>query len=108
MGLLGRIDGVRCCHFSSVDVVRHPLVRRIVEAYDVRDARQVSRVEHACQAVPVYTTRGRMPPYIGRGAERGQAFENPFGGSIRVQRVEPVSEGARVTDVDRSVGPDHG
>jgi len=37
--LLSNVDGVRCCHFSSVDVVRHPLVRRIVEAYDGRDAR---------------------------------------------------------------------
>ncbi|MDD9968047.1 MAG: PhoH family protein [Myxococcales bacterium] len=36
--LLGRVDGIKVCHFSSADVVRHPLVQRIVEAYDARDA----------------------------------------------------------------------
>ena len=37
--LLGHIDGLVRCVFSSADVVRHPLVQRIVDAYDARDAR---------------------------------------------------------------------
>ncbi|MDH5671375.1 MAG: PhoH family protein [Myxococcales bacterium] len=37
--LLGKVDGLLVCHFSSADVVRHPLVQRIVDAYDERDAR---------------------------------------------------------------------
>jgi phosphate starvation-inducible PhoH-like protein len=40
--LLGGIDGIRICHFTDVDVVRHPLVQRIVRAYDDRDARRAA------------------------------------------------------------------
>jgi phosphate starvation-inducible PhoH-like protein len=36
--LLRGIEGIAICTFSSTDVVRHPLVQRIVEAYDARDA----------------------------------------------------------------------
>jgi phosphate starvation-inducible PhoH-like protein len=28
------VEGVAICEFSAVDVVRHPLVQRIVDAYD--------------------------------------------------------------------------
>ncbi len=38
--LLGKIEGIRVCHFTDADVVRHPLVQRIVRAYDGRDARR--------------------------------------------------------------------
>ncbi|MCA9530661.1 MAG: PhoH family protein [Myxococcales bacterium] len=36
--LLSNIEGISFCYFSDVDVVRHPLVQRIVRAYDERDA----------------------------------------------------------------------
>jgi phosphate starvation-inducible PhoH-like protein len=36
--LLKGIDGIAFCEFSEVDVVRHPLVQRIVVAYEKRDA----------------------------------------------------------------------
>jgi phosphate starvation-inducible PhoH-like protein len=36
--LLQEIEGLSVCFFSSQDVVRHPLVQRIVDAYDGRDA----------------------------------------------------------------------
>ncbi|HMS04251.1 MAG TPA: PhoH family protein [Burkholderiaceae bacterium] len=32
--VLRRVQGIAMCHFTSVDVVRHPLVARIVDAYD--------------------------------------------------------------------------
>jgi phosphate starvation-inducible PhoH-like protein len=35
--LLGGIDGIAFCHFSEVDVVRHPLVQKIIVAYEARD-----------------------------------------------------------------------
>jgi phosphate starvation-inducible PhoH-like protein len=35
--LLRGIEGIAFCEFTQVDVVRHPLVQRIVEAYEVRD-----------------------------------------------------------------------
>jgi len=37
--ILDRIEGVAFVHFTDADVVRHPLVSRIVRAYDERDAR---------------------------------------------------------------------
>ena len=35
--VLGEVRGIRFMHFTARDVVRHPLVQRIVEAYAVRD-----------------------------------------------------------------------
>jgi phosphate starvation-inducible protein PhoH and related proteins len=37
--VLKRLDGVAICHFTSSDVVRHPLVARIVEAYALSSRR---------------------------------------------------------------------
>jgi phosphate starvation-inducible PhoH-like protein len=34
--VLRRVKGIAMCHLTSVDVVRHPLVARIVDAYDQR------------------------------------------------------------------------
>jgi phosphate starvation-inducible PhoH-like protein len=45
VSLLTRIEGLSCCYFTSADVVRHPLVQRIVEAYDGRDARRKAASE---------------------------------------------------------------
>jgi phosphate starvation-inducible PhoH-like protein len=36
--LLRDTAGIRCCTFTERDVVRHPLVQTIIEAYDARDA----------------------------------------------------------------------
>jgi phosphate starvation-inducible PhoH-like protein len=36
-GLLKDIEGVAGCRFTSADVIRHRLVRRIIEAYDRKD-----------------------------------------------------------------------
>src|SRR6266545_6687680 len=36
--LLASIEGIAFCQFTEVDVVRHPLVQRIIVAYDRRDA----------------------------------------------------------------------
>jgi phosphate starvation-inducible PhoH-like protein len=36
--LLAGIEGISFCTFTEVDVVRHPLVQRIIVAYDRRDA----------------------------------------------------------------------
>jgi phosphate starvation-inducible PhoH-like protein len=35
--LLGGVDGIAFCHFSEFDVVRHPLVQKIVVRYEERD-----------------------------------------------------------------------
>jgi phosphate starvation-inducible PhoH-like protein len=35
--VLRRVRGIAVTHFGAADVVRHPLVARIVEAYDAAD-----------------------------------------------------------------------
>jgi phosphate starvation-inducible PhoH-like protein len=37
--LLSGIEGIAFCRFTDIDVVRHPLVQKIVVAYEARDAR---------------------------------------------------------------------
>ena len=38
MNVLGDIEGISMTHFAAKDVVRHPLVQRIVEAYAAFEA----------------------------------------------------------------------
>jgi len=35
--LLDGVEGIAFCHFSDVDVVRHPLVQKIIVRYEARD-----------------------------------------------------------------------
>lgn len=39
-GLLRDVEGIAFCFFTDVDVVRHPLVQKIVVAYEQRDAKR--------------------------------------------------------------------
>jgi phosphate starvation-inducible PhoH-like protein len=39
--VLDGVEGVAICHLSAADVVRHPLVQRLVSAYAERDARKL-------------------------------------------------------------------
>jgi phosphate starvation-inducible PhoH-like protein len=43
--LLQRIDGIAFCEFADTDVVRHPLVQKIIVAYEERDERRVREKE---------------------------------------------------------------
>jgi phosphate starvation-inducible PhoH-like protein len=46
--LLAGIEGIAFCTFTEVDVVRHPLVQKIIVAYDRRDTeREQRRIERA-------------------------------------------------------------
>lgn len=40
--ILRNVEGIAFMEFSSIDVVRHPLVQRIIDAYDKEDARRMS------------------------------------------------------------------
>ena len=52
--LLSGIDGIAFCQFTEVDVVRHPLVQRIIVAYDRRDADQARiRAERRGEPAPL-------------------------------------------------------
>jgi phosphate starvation-inducible protein PhoH and related proteins len=44
---LGAIKDVGFCHFTSKDVVRHPLVAKIIEAYDKDDERRKAQANKA-------------------------------------------------------------
>ena len=44
--VLDGVEGVAVCRLTSADVVRHPLVQRVVEAYAKRDGGKVSRSMH--------------------------------------------------------------
>ena len=37
--ILKEIEGISICHLTSADIVRHPLVQRVVDAYAFRDSR---------------------------------------------------------------------
>jgi phosphate starvation-inducible PhoH-like protein len=37
--LLDGVEGISFCHFTEVDVVRHPLVQKIIVRYEARDAK---------------------------------------------------------------------
>jgi phosphate starvation-inducible PhoH-like protein len=43
--LLRDIEGIALCELSEVDVVRHPLVQKIIVAYETRDAERARREE---------------------------------------------------------------
>ena len=53
--ILRRVEGIAISHLTSADVVRHPLVARIVDAYDMRRP-------DVNEAVPTRTTRTTRAP----------------------------------------------
>jgi phosphate starvation-inducible PhoH-like protein len=40
MEILDGVEGISFTHFNASDVVRHPLVQRIVQAYDAHEEKQ--------------------------------------------------------------------
>jgi phosphate starvation-inducible PhoH-like protein len=84
--LLGKIEGVAVCEFTDVDVVRHPLVQRIVVAYERRDA---ERAQAAAQRrAEADGHEGRAP--AGPSAELAAAA--PAGDEPLEDRAEPTHD----------------
>jgi phosphate starvation-inducible PhoH-like protein len=50
INILKDVEGIGFTHFANKDVVRHPLVQRIVDAYDAHDAKVAANKEAAEQA----------------------------------------------------------
>ena len=50
--VLRRVQGIALCHLTSADVVRHPLVARIVDAYDARGGRGTLSSTHVAEVPP--------------------------------------------------------
>ena len=57
--LLKDLDGVSVCRFGSADVVRHRLVRRIIEAYDRAWRQPPGRLEELDMSAAEYVAAGR-------------------------------------------------
>jgi phosphate starvation-inducible PhoH-like protein len=50
MKILKRIDDIGFCHLTSSDVVRHPLVQKIVQAYEDYESKK-KPVERKTKAI---------------------------------------------------------
>jgi phosphate starvation-inducible PhoH-like protein len=44
--VLEGVEGVAICRLTAADVVRHPLVQRVVQAYEQRDENRAQRDQH--------------------------------------------------------------
>jgi len=77
IALLRRIEGVGCCEFSDADVVRHPLVQRIVVAYEAEDKRR-----HEASAEPPKNSGSE-----GSGGPEGAAVSGSSEGRRRPRRA---------------------
>jgi phosphate starvation-inducible PhoH-like protein len=72
--LLSDIDGIAFCEFTDADVVRHPLVQKIIRAYERRDAAREVRMPRAGPALypraseppPTQGPLSQMPPTVAR------------------------------------------
>jgi phosphate starvation-inducible PhoH-like protein len=81
--ILDGLEGVSIVRFEEVDVVRHPLVRRVVAAYDRQEALER---EQELQDDPYQRDRGyRLRP------ERGPRFENRGWNEPRDWRPVPAA-----------------
>jgi phosphate starvation-inducible protein PhoH and related proteins len=56
--VLRRVAGIALCHMTSVDVVRHPLVARIVDAYDQRKTSSTARARRTAPDDDAYLMPG--------------------------------------------------
>ncbi|MGA9060410.1 MAG: PhoH family protein, partial [Terracidiphilus sp.] len=68
INILNGVEGIAFCHFEESDVVRHPLVQRVVRAYESAKPRQ--------QELPL-TMGDAMRAGVGESEERqdGQALQ---------------------------------
>lgn len=57
--ILGKVEGIGMCTFTEVDVVRHPLVQKIVVAYEARDAALQAKKAEAATPQPPNTSDPR-------------------------------------------------
>ena len=74
--LLANVEGIAINRFSDVDVVRHPLVQRIIRAYDARAEQQQQRRDNERAEA--------FQRYRGRANDRDEA--SPAGGTARFDR----------------------
>ena len=59
--VLKKIDDIGFCYLTSSDVVRHPLVQKIVQAYDAYEKRTAPRDRERAQRMPADVLRDKAP-----------------------------------------------
>jgi phosphate starvation-inducible PhoH-like protein len=89
--LLATIDGIAFCTFTEVDVVRHPLVQRIIVAYDRRDA-EIARLRDQDRPASAVAPDQRRPESYSVAAAESQPDEPP--GSARLSLAKETSYAA--------------
>ncbi len=95
--VLDGVAGIAVTRFSARDVVRHPLVQRIVEAYerepDARERQMTLDVAAALSHAPALGTRARRRCAAGRALRRARS-DGELGirvvGAAREPRAEPA------------------
>ena len=102
--LLQGIDGIAFCHFTEVDVVRHPLVQRIIVAYERRDT-EVARMREQERRSDAGDTEGRAAskamPDGDAGAKQGpptQSAPEDGGEPPLAEVTSPAAPAVRRTD----------
>src|SRR5262249_30731840 len=60
--LLAEIDGIAFCYFTEVDVVRHPLVQKIIKAYDAHEAARAAKAAETKAAALDALKKGTPDP----------------------------------------------
>ena len=59
--VLKKIDDIGFCYLTSSDVVRHPLVQKIVQAYDDYEKRTAPKDRERSQKMPADVLRDKAP-----------------------------------------------
>ncbi|MBY6266161.1 phosphate starvation-inducible protein PhoH [Azospirillum sp. 412522] len=68
--ILHGVEGVRFVRFTDADVVRHPMVARIIRAYDQADVREAARRQaRRANSAPEYSTPGTIGENAGAVGE---------------------------------------
>jgi phosphate starvation-inducible PhoH-like protein len=80
--ILGQVEGISFCEFTDVDVVRHPLVQKIVLAYEKYDEQQLVDREQLrgslSDSKPSHASRERVPNQVNsEGAHSEEGGDSP-------------------------------
>jgi phosphate starvation-inducible PhoH-like protein len=71
--LLAGVEGIAFCELTDVDVVRHPLVQRVIQAYEKRDAVKAS----VRAGPPLYPRPSEPPPTQGPASQMPATVARP-------------------------------
>ena len=95
--LLDGVEGIAFCHFTEVDVVRHPLVQKIIVRYEARD-RASARRERCDRVRAAAAERRRVAPHRATASRpartarsRRWIASNSGSSATRASRATPIT-----------------